>query len=303
MNCNAFRKYTGAFADGELEIEQNLEALEHLNMCPRCAERVTAITNLKTTLKRAYDIGPAPQELRERVLASLDSAEQSTPRRPSNTAHRRAVFFRWGTSMGLAAAIALTVYMAWYRPDTQLPPGILTVVASQPIHDVRAQHQTCALLGAKHHNASLPRDLKEIARRLGEELNLAVLAPNLEAHGFALLSADRCGIRGRPGAHLLYHSIATGELLSVFTVQRWERLDTGLSIEKSVRLAEGDVLASSDDQYQVVAWHEGACTHALCGPFPRKRLVGLAMQMRTASAGRRPVPGVVSPLLAHAPRS
>lgn len=301
MNCKDFRTYAGAFADGELEIAQNLEALEHLNMCPRCAKRVTAITNLKNTLNRAYKVGPAPQELRERVLVSLDPVVQPTAQQPSNTKRQRATFFRWGTSMGLAAAIALTVYTVWYRPDAPLPPGILTVVASQPIYDVRAQHQTCALLGAKHHNASLPRDLKEIARRLGEELNLTVLAPNLETQGFELLGADRCGIRGRPGAHLMYRSIATGELLSVFTVQRWERLDAGLSIEKSVRLIEGDILVSSAAQYQVVAWHEGACTHALCGPFSRKRLVGLLAQMRTASVGPRPIPWLASPLLAHVP--
>jgi anti-sigma factor RsiW len=157
------------------------------------------------------------------------------------------------------------------------------------------------MLGAKHHNASLPRDLTEIARRLGEELNLAVLAPNLEAQGFDLLGADKCGIRGRPGAHLLYHSIATDELLSVFTVGRWEQLDAGLSIEKSARLAEGDVLASSGDEFQVVAWHEGTCTHALCGPFSRRQLVDLATQMRIASVGFRTVPGSASPLLAHGP--
>ena len=301
MNCTEFRKYAGAFADGELEVAQNLEALEHLNMCPRCAERVTEITELKTALKRTHDVGPAPQELRDRVLAALDSPEKSTLQQPSNTARQRAAFFRWGTSLGIAAAITLAVYMAWFPQDAKLPSGILTVMANQPVHDVVAQHQSCALLGAKHHNASLPRDLTEIARRLGEELHLAVLAPNLEAQGFDLLGADKCGIRGRPGAHLLYHSTATGELLSVFTVGRWEQLDAGLSMEKSVRLSEGEVLASSGDEFQVVAWHDGACTHALCGPFSRKRLVGLVTQMRTASADPRPIPGLASPLLAHAP--
>ena len=54
MNCQSFRKYIGAFADGELEVSQNLEALEHLNMCPSCAARVTNINELKEAINRAY---------------------------------------------------------------------------------------------------------------------------------------------------------------------------------------------------------------------------------------------------------
>lgn len=301
MNCMDFRKYAGAFADGELEVAQNLEALEHLNMCPRCAERVTEITNLKTALKRTCDVGPAPRRLRDRVLAALDSPVESTAQPASNTARRWATFFRWGTSLGLAAAITLAVYMAWFPQAAELPIGILTVMANQPILDVGAQHQACALLGPKHHDASLPRDLSDISRRLGEELNLTVLAPNLEAQGFDLLGADKCGIRGRPGAHLLYHSATTGELLSIFTVGRWAQLDAGLSIDESVRLSEGEVLASAGDEIQVVAWHEGSCTHALCGPFSGERLVGLVTRMRIASSSIRPTADSASPVLAYAP--
>ena len=40
MTCKTFRKYLYAFADGELETRENLEALEHLNMCPSCCRKV-----------------------------------------------------------------------------------------------------------------------------------------------------------------------------------------------------------------------------------------------------------------------
>ena len=61
MDCLGFRKYVGAFADGELDVDRNLDVLEHLNMCPKCAAQVQEIHNLKSVLCRQHESVSAPQ--------------------------------------------------------------------------------------------------------------------------------------------------------------------------------------------------------------------------------------------------
>ena len=76
MNCTQFRKYAGAFADGELDIQINLEALEHLNMCPACTQRVDEIASLRPALERPHSNPRAPRELRDRIRHALDAQHQ-----------------------------------------------------------------------------------------------------------------------------------------------------------------------------------------------------------------------------------
>ena len=73
MNCTQFRKYAGAFADGELDIPLNLEALEHLNMCPACTQRVDEITALRSALERTHSNHLVPKEARDRIRNALDA--------------------------------------------------------------------------------------------------------------------------------------------------------------------------------------------------------------------------------------
>ena len=71
MGCDRYRKYVGAFADGELEVKDNLDFLEHIKMCPACAARVDEVTTMKGALQHAYaDVEPS-ESLRLRIAASL----------------------------------------------------------------------------------------------------------------------------------------------------------------------------------------------------------------------------------------
>ena len=79
MNCTSFRKYVGAFADGELDTKLNLDALEHLNMCPDCARRVSHVQELKAALKRVLPVEGAPADLIEllRILPPVRGGEDA----------------------------------------------------------------------------------------------------------------------------------------------------------------------------------------------------------------------------------
>lgn len=281
MDCKACRKYIGAFADGELEIQQNLEALEHLNMCPRCAARVEEIAGLRATLVRIYGRMHAPQALRERLQRSLETQPATPPRTgqvPSLTRPRR----RLTVPLGVAAGLVLVASLWPGLTRTHPRPGTVTVVAGRAVADIREQHRQCTRSGgAGHHAADLPREVGPIAERLSEEFKLVVIAPDLSGRGFELVGADRCGIQGRRGAHVLYRSRADATLmLSVFTVPRIATLGSG-----GGDLAEEAYLVSTDEPLGVVAWHAGRQTYALCGALSEARLLDLAGGSRTANAG------------------
>jgi anti-sigma factor RsiW len=287
MDCKGFRKYVGAFADSELGVAHNLEALEHLNMCPRCAERVGDITSLKTALKRVYGDLSAPPRLRDRILASLDTGV-ATPQREhlSSVGRSFELRYRWMIPLGMAAALLLGVFAYYeYRPKNEPQYGAITVVTGQPIADIREQHRACVgSRGLAHHDVSLTRDPSEIAKRLSGELALTVVVPDLSARGFELVGADRCGILGRRGAHVLYRLASAGPWLSVFTVARLPGLWAALGDSPPYHNNDRRYFVSGEESLTVVAWHDGRQTYAFCGRMPKPDLLALAEQIRTASA-------------------
>ncbi|MFQ5493805.1 MAG: anti-sigma factor family protein [Phycisphaerae bacterium] len=275
-----FRKLVGAFADGELEVHDNLDILEHLNMCPGCAARVAEVEGLKNSLRRCFSGVKAPARLHARVqelcgetVAARAAGSRFDPRRLA----RR--WSHWAVPLGMAAALGLVVTLRSQILSGPPEAGTITVVTGRVVADVRGQHAACVHgRGLRHHEAGLPRRVPDLGRILGRDLHLAVLAPDLSARGFNLVGADRCGIRGRRGAHVLYASAATGTMLSVFTVDRLAGLGpvAGSSKEKGGYFI-------SDEGTSVVAWDDGPQTYVLCGDFPTAELTSLANAVRNTA--------------------
>lgn len=280
MNCRSFMKYVGAFADGELEVTQNVEALEHLNMCPSCAERVAAVGALRASVKNLYGAEEAPARLHHRVRHALSlevaaaegSANRSRPGRGYTALARLTV------PLGMAAAVVFAASVWFSRSPVVPSAGTLTVVPGRVVADVRDQHQRCIHASRPHHREGLGRDLDTIAATLGRELNMTVLVPDLSSFGFDLIGADRCGIRGRPGAHVLYRGRSNGSILSVFSVARMTSLRS-----ETVEGRDGDdLLVAADQPLAVVAWHDGPQTYLLSAVLPTKDMVELATHVRVA---------------------
>lgn len=280
MNCRSFRKFVGAFADGELEVTQNVEALEHLNMCPGCAQRVAAVGVLRSAVKNAYGVQKAPAGLHQRVRLALDNERiaAETPAILSRPGRRYPFLSRLTVSLGMAAAVAFAAGIWWSRAPTVPRAGTLTVVPGRAVADVREQHEKCVRASRRHHDESLGHDPDTIAAMLGRELNMTVLVPDLTPYGFDLIGADRCGIRGRPGAHVLYRGRSHGPILSVFSVARM----TSLRSETIERRNGNDLLIAEDQPLCVVAWHDGPQTYVLSAQLPTRDMVELASHVRVA---------------------
>ena len=278
MDCKQFYKYAGAFADGELDVQLNVEALEHLRMCPRCAGRVAEVTNLKAALKRSVVHESAPPHLRQRVMAALDDEVGVQGRKQGGPA-----LAPWRSRLvvvtGVAASLVLAS-VAWRMFDhREQPTDSLTVVSGRVVADVREQHRLCvSRRGLNHHDPRLPRDLKEIASRLSAELGLAVKSPDLSRYGFELVGADRCGIRGQRGAHVLYRrTLRPPVMLSVFTLPRLANYQPG---DGDGTEEDATYYVTGGDLPRLVAWHDGAQTYTVCAELPEADLLALAGDIR-----------------------
>lgn len=280
MNCRSFSKFVGAFADGELEVVQNAEALEHLNMCPSCAQRVAAVGVLRSAVNSAYGEEKAPAQLRQRVRAALND-ELTAAKKPairSGSGRRSPVIARLTIPLGMAAAIVFAAGVWFSQAPTAPPHGTLTVVPGRVVADVREQHERCVHAGRPHHDESLGRDFSTIATRLGRILDMTVLVPDLTSFGFDLIGADRCGIRGRSGAHVLYRGRSNGSFLSVFSVARMASMRS-----ETVEQRNGnELLVAADEPLCVVAWHDGPQTYVFSAQLPTAEMVDLASYVRVA---------------------
>lgn len=307
MNCTRFQKYAGAFADGELSVELNIEALEHVNMCPACARRVADVQELKLALREIWATQTVPADLAAKVRRRVErespaptaapiTAPTATPiaTQPFQDAATDVPARRgrrtWKISRAsmiavpLATAAVLLLAALQWRPFFPVPepaPGVKTVYPLA-VADVCSQHQRCSFRrGMEHHDKSLSRELPTIAQRLTDRLEMPVLVPDLSDRRFKFVGADRCGIRGRPGAHVLYTSMDRNEWLSLFTVRQIAEL----APNRVDRLRDRAYFCSSDGRYSVVSWRESGCSYIACmgGESAQEILLDVFDSVRTAS--------------------
>jgi anti-sigma factor RsiW len=252
MNCRAFRKYVGAFADGELDTQANAAALEHLNMCPPCTGRVTEVQQLKVVLGGIFAAESAPPGLAVRIRNAIRAEAAAEPKKPT-------VLHRLFVPLTMAAALAAAVGI-WHFWRAEEPPSG-NLIQARFAADTREQHRRCTQAGPDYHDATLGRSLQDIAANLTQRLKLAAIAPDLEAYGFRLVGADACGVGNRPGGHVLYQD-AQGCYLSVFSLAASDCGGRHFGAPPSCR--KRGSMELQDEGLSVVAWSEGVAAYVLC---------------------------------------
>lgn len=267
MNCRTANKFLAAFADGELNTKQNLEVLEHVNFCESCAAKVVRVQNMKGSLQRVFEAERAPSGAADRIRGRIQERRGPSDQRAKHLIR----LHHFVAPLGMAAAIALVWIGSWFWSRSEpTEAGAVTPIQAQWVSAIRHQHNGCVSLGPAHHSAELGWDPVQIGLVLTKQLHLKVAAPDLSARGFRLHSADKCGIMGIPGAHLVYESIADGRLVSIFTVAPLTML----------RPSEPFFICAAESPC-VVAWHETGATYVLTGRLNAEELVEIANAVRS----------------------
>lgn len=287
MNCTQFRKYAGAFADGELDIPLNLEALEHLNMCPACTQRVDEITSLRSALERTHAEHRAPEDLRERIHHVLEEERRTLASAKSNMdpkgvprVVRTRPTSRWLIPLSMAAAVMVAVSAWQYSPRAELSSGTITTLAVRIVADAARIHRHCASRRVSdHHDPSLPRNLAQLASQLSERLGFEAIAPDFSSSGFALVGADFCALGGRKTAHVLYRRQAEPDIaLSVFSTRRIPELRP----EGVTALGDTDVFVRRVGDLTIAAWYRGGQSFTFCSELDELPLLRAVDQIRVA---------------------
>ncbi len=290
MDCKRFRKYVGAFSDGELDVEHNLDALEHLNMCPACVARVAEVSTLRASLRQTYGSVKAPPRLKKKIEVMMREDDRANATRPGRTQHVLRVF------VSLAAVASLLLVVGVWRPWVAAPSPLLRVadLPAQLVADARHQHRACVReRGMNHFDPTLPRNPSAIATVLGRDLGMRVSVPDLNRAGYKLIGVDRCGVGRRKGSHALYYSGRPNGELSLFTVAR----TATLASDRLGAVGEGNVVTAADDRLAVVAWHDGPQTYIASAEVPDDVLCDLVSAFRTNLATAKRTSRVVLALL------
>ncbi len=107
MNCNEAEKLIPDFLKDNLDNQETIAFLEHVNQCASCREELTIQFLVSTGLKRLEDDGDF--NLQEELNGKLREAGRQV--RIRTGLQRVAVFLQFVVAAGAAAVIALIVLL------------------------------------------------------------------------------------------------------------------------------------------------------------------------------------------------
>lgn len=246
MNSQEARKFLPAFADGELDVEQNLRVLEQMAMDPANTKRVLHQQQLRQACARAMG-DPAvkcPDALRQQIaemgVAAEEDGSGNVERRQeagtgfsssgdltpaANTDHRRdrpvlATIGRWVAPLAAAALLAIVgvVGLSAYR---NLAGGGYTadgLISASLAEKFGSRHVSCSLGESSPADTELfPAELDQLdeslAQHVGQELDGAAL--DLSSLGYDYQVAGICPIPGDNAVHVIYKN-PNGNALSLW---------------------------------------------------------------------------------------
>jgi hypothetical protein len=304
FNRHPGRRYLAAFADGELDVERNLQVLEQLAMDPKHTNRVVHQQQLKQAVARAMH-GPeqAPPALRQRIEA-LAEGETGTGVEPHNSgavdssaaagsgsgaapgpgaeANDAIPFSRgqaqrrdgsWPTVRTwslIAGAAAVVLAVALLLPlDYSVGSGNGKLMSPAKAARFGKRHVKCARgLQQLLNTSAYPTKLAELPEALQRRLDRQPVAGktlDLGPLGYRFEKAGDCYIPGNRAAHIIYQAReGTGRSDAV---SLWLRPATGkLAIEPG-KLYDATWARTA---HPVLLWKHDDIVYSLVGDGPRR---------------------------------
>jgi len=237
------RKYLPAFADGELDVEQNLLVLEQMAMDPENCRRVMHQQQLRKAVQRALaaDCPNCPEGLKERVAALWEAelvGEVSDARAaaaPRDTGTRAeagnggAVIAKIGRWFPAAVAAVLLVAAAGvYFSAAGAGGGAgesqwvnTQLVSASLASELTGRHDVCSRNpSAMKDGFPMPDSVEQLPGAIEHYLDGQTVGriPELNIFGYEFVRAGNCPIPGDKAVHLVYQGVgdAAGKRLSLW---------------------------------------------------------------------------------------
>lgn len=196
-SCEKYRQRLNAYLNNELTEEIRLETFGHLGRCPRCAEELETKQRLKVALKRAVNRDePAPEELRRRILRTIDLKSNRTG------------WNHWWLAVAATVLLSAGGFGMWrwlttrHASDVSFHAGEMVSDNNAGLFNVgMGDHIHCAL----HRDfSSGPRSFERMAHDLGPDyIGLVSLVKERAPQDYTVMVGHRCDFKGRNFIHLI----------------------------------------------------------------------------------------------------
>jgi anti-sigma factor RsiW len=279
LDRQAVRRYLAAFADGELDVERNLQVLEQLAMDPQHTNRVVHQEQLREAVGRAMaEPREAPAALRQKV-ASLAEEGTGQPAAGEDGPSPRGLAGRiadWWHRPGVkawsgvvaAAAVVLAAVTLW--PVGRGPAGSVDqagLLSQAKLGQFTRRHVQCTQgLAELQNHTAYPKAIGQLPATLRQRLDHPVAgmqALDLSPLGYRFEAAGDCHIPGRNAAHIIYRAEADTGRSDALSL--WLRPATGqLAIEP------GKLYDASGPQasHPILMWRTDGMVYYLVGDGP-----------------------------------
>jgi hypothetical protein len=302
-SSNECKKYLAAFADGELDVDQNLRLLEHMKMDPNATARVTHQQQLRDCVCRCMgsDCPPMPDTLKQSVLQMFETPSQDSIEQDAIIARIRPYqITAWLSSIAALIAICLSLFLYFNQPvntsqfaDSPLAtaqhiPGFNDYAAASilPVSKVEQfsnRHTSCAeQLSRLHSFANNPTNIEEMPKVVSDHLGMQSYAClDLSSIGYEFARAGPCIIPGGKSAHLIYKAMPkTGR---DDTISIWITPDDG-----TLDLAPDTVfrVRGPESEHPIITWRHNNLIYYIVGnsyPYVQKAYVALSTESQTGA--------------------
>lgn len=260
-----------AFADGELEGEQNHQMLKRLSQEPALADRVAEQQLLRKAVARAMDDPSVkvPAALRDRI-ARLSREMQTHNARPA-TANRAdtgspvlAVIGRWlPTAVAALFFIgALVALNAAGNHDTGRLITSANVLNTALVDQFGSRHFKCSRrITPVQSTDQFPQNLSQLPGALSEYFHEPVDPEllDLSGLGFEFDIAGLCVIPGKGAVHIIYKSQNPGQADSLSLWMRPFEQCSGIEADRLYTVAE------PQENFPMIVWRHGDMVYYLVG--------------------------------------
>ncbi len=271
MDEHEVRKFLAAFADGELDVEQNLRVLEHMAMNPRATRRVMHQQQLRQAVDRVLreHTQSVPAALKEQIAVLAKQADaageamagEGVAESGASSARqvtRVPVLARLGRLVPLAAAAVLFVAAIVVLNQT----GQAVPVSQAQYAAFVQRHTNCSRLIEKlMHMEMFPQDLKQLPQSLHTYFGTAGVAGlDLSPIGYEFSAVGECNVPGKQSVHLIYQAKNDPEHRK--SISLWMKRYNG-----SPRIESGKpyVVTDSGTANPLIVWQKNGMIYYLVG--------------------------------------
>jgi hypothetical protein len=260
-----------AFADGELDGEQNLKVLEQVKQDPAAADRVTGHQKLREAVARAMDepAHKAPADLRDKlaelartVLADYPAA---TPLQAPSPVLAR--IGRWAPAAVAAVLMVGALVAISINTANNAGPGAMissaSILSTSMVERFGNRHVKCATKAEPMYGVDqFPQNLTELPGALSEYFHQPIdpQVLNLSGLGYTFDVAGLCVLPAKGAVHMLYQPQTPTDQSDSLSL--WMRPHDEVSIIEADKLYASP---ATETEHPMIAWRHGSMDYYLVG--------------------------------------